>query len=221
LAACSSGSSDEGAAPVDVESVLAASADAMAAIDTVSFQITRSGAPVYLDPGGSLAFEEATGRFSSQAAAADAVVKVTALGIETQVGAVSIDGELLLSNPLTGTWERAPDTITFDPVSLFDPETGWQPLLRTDLTDAKLVDDAEPGRRHVAGRASGARLAAITGGLVHDDAPIDLWLDIDTGRVLVAVFDTVTGAEPSKWRMELSDYGAEVVITRPELGSGG
>lgn len=223
VGACSSSSSTASSTAqattttaVTVDTVLAHSADAMAAIDTVGFHLVRSGTPVYLDKGGSLAFEEAKGRYSHPSAAADAVVKIKALGANAQVGAVSINGELLLSNPLTGTWGPAPDSITFDPLTLFDPELGWQPLLRHDLTGARLIDDADEGQRHVAGQAAGARLAAVTGGLVHDDAPMDLWIDDASGHVVKATFDTTSQAGVSNWQMDLSDYGVAVAITRPE-----
>ncbi len=218
IAGCSSG--DDTAAPLEVDAVLATAADAMASVDTVAFRIERSGAEVFLDDGGSLAFNEAKGRFTKEAAAADAVLQVSALGIDTQVGAVSIDGELWLSNPLTGQWEPAPESITFDPVDLFDPETGWTPLLRDDLTEAQLVDGADSGRWHVTGQADGDRLAVITGGLVGDDVPIELWIDSETGQVLEATFESTTQGEISSWRMELSDYGADVTITPPDLGDG-
>ncbi len=216
LAGCSG--SDDTAAPLEIDAVLATAADAMSNVETVAFRIERSGAEVFLDDGGSLAFNEAKGRFSKAAAAADAVLQVSALGIDTQVGAVSIDGELWLSNPLTGQWEAAPESVTFDPVDLFDPETGWTPLLRDDLTEAQLVDDAGSGRWHVSGRADGDRVAVITGGLVDEDVPIELWIDRETGQVLEATFDSTTEGDTSSWRMELSDYGAEVTITPPDLG---
>jgi len=222
-AACSGG--DDGAGttvtePVTAESVLNSAAEAMAAVDTVSFHLERTGAPVYLDSSGSFAFQEGDGRVSNTTSAADAVVKVKALGIDANVGAVSIDGELWLSNPLTGAWETAPDSITFDPVTLFDPETGWTPLLRDDLTGAELVDDAPDGQWHVKGQAAGTRLDAITGGLVTDDAPMDLWIDQATGHVVTAEFATVSDEGETSWRMDLSDYGVDVAITRPPRAPG-
>ncbi len=222
--ACSGGDDGGGTTvtePVTAESVLSTAADAMAAVDTVSFHLVRTGAPVYLDRGGSFAFEEGDGRVSNPASSADAVVKVKALGIDANVGAVSIEGELWLSNPLTGAWEPAPDSITFDPVTLFDPETGWTPLLRDDLTGAELVDDAPDGQWHVKGQAAGARLSAVTGGLVSDDAPMDLWIDRASGHVVTAEFATVSDEGETSWRMELSDYGVAVAITRPPGAPGG
>ncbi|MEZ5409185.1 MAG: LppX_LprAFG lipoprotein [Acidimicrobiales bacterium] len=218
LAAACSGGGDGGSPvteAVTAESVLDSAAEAMASVDTVSFHLERTGAPVYLDSGGSFAFQEGDGRVSNSASAADAVVKVNALGIDANVGAVSIDGELWLSNPLTGAWEPAPDSITFDPVTLFDPETGWTPLLRDDLTGAELVDDAPDGQWHVKGQAAGTRLSAITGGLVTDDAPMDLWIDQATSQVVTAEFVTVSDEGETSWHMDLSDYGADVAITRP------
>ena len=82
--------SDETAGPADVATVLATTAEAMAEVGTVAFTIERTGAAVFLDEGGSLVFNQAKGRFSSEGAAVDAVLRVTALGIETQMGAVSV-----------------------------------------------------------------------------------------------------------------------------------
>lgn len=217
-AACSGGGDGGGTTvtePVTAESVLNKSADAMAGVDTVSFHLERTGAPVYLDSGGTFAFQEGDGRVSNTAASADAVVKVKALGIDANVGAVSIDGDLWLSNPLSGAWEPAPDSITFDPVTLFDPDTGWTPLLRDDLSGAELLDDAPDGQWHVKGQAAGTRLAAITGGLVADDAPMDIFIDQATGHVVTAQFATVSDEGDTQWRMDLSDYGVDVTITRP------
>lgn len=221
--ACSGGGGGGGTTvteAVTAESVLDRAAEAMATVDTVSFHLERTGAPVYLDSGGSFAFQEGDGRVSNTASSADAVVKVKALGIDANVGAVSIDGELWLSNPLTGAWEPAPDSITFDPVTLFDPETGWTPLLRDDLTGPELVDDAPDGQWHVKGQAAGARLAAITGGLVSADAPMDVWIDQASGHVVTAEFATVSDEGDTSWHMDLSDYGVDVPITRP-AGVGG
>lgn len=225
VAACSS-SNDAPAGStattaLTVRTVLDRSADAMAAIDTVGFHLIRTGAPVYLDKNQSLAFEDGKGRYSKASSSADAVVKITALGVKAQVGAVSINGELLLSNPLTGTWEPAPASITFDPLTLFDPDKGWTPLLRTDLADPKLLGDAPAGQHHVAGTAAGARMAVITGGLVTTDAPIDLWIDDATGHVVKATFNTTSSAGQTSWEMDLSDYGVAVSITRPPVGAKG
>lgn len=219
LAAACSGGGDGGGTtvtePVTAESVLDKGAEAMAGVDTVSFHLERTGAPVYLDSGGTFAFQEGDGRVSNTTASADAVVKVKALGIDANVGAVSIEGDLFLSNPLTGAWEPAPDSITFDPITLFDPDTGWTPLLRDDLTGAELVDDAPDGQWHVKGQAAGTRLAAITGGLVADDAPMDIWIDQATGHVVTAQFATVSDEGDTQWRMDLTDYGVDVTVTRP------
>ncbi len=228
VAACSTSSASPPAgsdAPATTalaaRSVLDRSADAMAAIDTVGFHLVRTGAPVYLDKNQSLAFEDGKGRYSRASSSADAVVKITALGLKANVGAVSINGELLLSNPLTGAWDKAPDSITFDPLTLFDPDKGWTPLLRTDLADPQLVDDAPDGQHHIRGTAAGARLAVITGGLVTTDAPMDIWIDDATGHVVKATFNTTSSAGETSWEMDLSDYGVAVSITRPAVGAKG
>ncbi|MDH5290300.1 MAG: LppX_LprAFG lipoprotein, partial [Acidimicrobiia bacterium] len=76
------------------------------------------------------------------------------------------------------------------------------------------------GQWHVKGQAAGTRLDAITGGLVTDDAPMDLWIDQATGHVVTAEFATVSDEGETSWRMDLSDYGVDVAITRPPRAPG-
>lgn len=207
------------AAPVTVDDVLADASAAMAAVDTVAFAIERTGGEVFLDDAGAIRFDGAEGRFAAPAAA-EAVLDVEALGFATQVGAVAIDGETWLTNPVSGAWEPAPEGLGFDPATLFDPEVGFAALLADGLTDAVLVDP-EPddrGRYQVRGTAAAERVATLTGGLVDEPTTIDLWIDAATGRVHEARFDGPAAEGTSAWRLTLADFGADVTITEPDLG---
>lgn len=205
--------------PADVDSIVAAAADAMGTIDTVRFRILRDGATVYIDTEGILAFEAAEGRFAAPSSA-DALVTVKALGLTTRVGAVAIDGAIYLTNPVTGGWEEAPADFTFDPATLFDPETGWRPLFESGLSDAELVATIENDGRsqyHIRGLGEAARVAVITGGLVTEEALLDLWIDAVDGVVVRASFETTTPAGVTGWELELFGYGEEVEVTPPDL----
>ena len=63
--------------------------------------------------------------------------------------------------------------------------------------------------------------AVVTGGLVTTDAPMDIWIDDATGRVVKATFNTSSSAGETSWQMDLSDYGVAVSITRPAVGAKG
>lgn len=226
LASCSSGPEPETAAAttstaavVSVDDVLAGSAAAMAAVDTVAFTIERTGADVSIDEAGAIRFDAAEGRFAAPAAA-EAVLDVEALGFATQVGAVAIDGETWLTNPVSGDWELAPEDLGFDPATLFDPEVGFAALLADGLADPVLVDpepDAQ-GRYQVRGTAAAERVATLTGGLADEATEIELWIDAGTGRVQEARFESDTAEGPATWHLTLTDYGADVTITEPDVG---
>ncbi len=220
-AGCSRGSSESAPPPGEV---LAAAAQAMGAVESVRFTLEREGAPVYIDDQGLLAFVAAEGRFVSPGTA-DALVTVKAAGLTTQVGAVVVEGQTWLTNPLTGRWERAPAGYVFDPATLFDPEVGWRPLLAQGLSDVDLVDDqaGEEGTLyHLQATAAGERVAIMTAGLAGGDpVRLDLW--IDPGRDEVRRVEFATGADggTATWRLTLSDYGADFEITPPDLDGGG
>jgi len=219
--ACSSDEPDKAAIAADVDAVRAAAAQAMSDIDTVRFSIGRSGAVVYIDDGDSLAFERAEGRFAAPASA-DALITVTAGSLTTEVGAVAIDGATWITNPATGRWEPAPEDLSFDPASLFKPDLGWSPLLATGLRRAELLEPApdDDNRYHLRGIAEAQPISVLTGGLVDQSVPIDLWIDAASGRVVEARFDADTGQGVSSWLLALSDYGANVEVERPDLGAG-
>jgi len=217
--ACGSDSPEEPTISANVDAVRNAAAQAMAEVETVHFTIERRGAVVHVDEEGALAFERASGRFASPSSA-DAVIALTAGGRAIEVGAVAIGGVTWITNPVTGRWERAPESLSFDPATLFDPDLGWHPLLSSGLRHAELVEPApdDENRYLLRGVADRERVAVLTGGLVRQRVPIDVWLDAVSGRVVEARFEAETPDGPTSWRLVLFDYGAEVVIERPDLG---
>ena len=233
LGACSSGSDDETEAR-GPEEILADAAAAMSTVESAAFTIEQTGAVVFIDDDGQLAFKSADGRFAAPASS-DALVTIDALGFTTQVGAVAIDGELWFSNPLTGEWTEAPDGFSFDPAVVFDTEEGFPALLTeaaaSDSTD--LIDESpDPAdgdqtagegddRHHLRTLAAAARVAVLTSGLVTEESMVDLWIDAATDRVVEVQFEVDVDGAASSWRMTVADYDADVTITPPELGADG
>ncbi len=220
LGACSAGEPEQPVIPAGAGAVRMEAAEAMAQIDTVRFTIERTGAIVYIDGGDTLAFERAEGRYAAPAAA-DALITITVGGLTMELGAVSIEGATWITNPATARWEAAPDDLSFDPAGLFKPDLGWSPLLATGLRQAELVEPApdDANRYHLRGIAAAEPISTLTGGLVDQSVPIDLWVDAVSGHVREARFDAEAPDGPSSWRLVLADYGAEVEIERPDLGS--
>lgn len=220
-AGCSSSSEgdDAGDTPLDVDSVRSMAAAAMADVDTLLFTIELEGADVFIDDGGLIQFQRAEGRYAAPGSA-DAVVSVVALGLATEVGAVAIDGDVWITNPLTGAWEPAPESLTFDPATIFDAEVGLSALIADGLTNA-ILESPEPdadGRLHITADVEPARVSTLTSGLVDDVDRVDLWIDRATGHLMEVAFDVGADEGGTSWRLLLTDYGTPVTVNEPELG---
>lgn len=221
-AACSS-SDDDTSTPeadtteaADPQEILDAAADGMAAVEGVAFTIDRTGAEVYIDDGENLAFVSAEGRFGAPASA-DAVVTVELGSATLQVGAVAIDGTIWLTDPVSGSWDEASESLTFDPATLFDPEIGWRALLAEDLTDVELVS-AEEDVAVLTGVAAAERVDVLTGGIVEEAAPVELTIDTEADVISSVEFAVDTDDGVAEWRVDLDSYGAQVDVTAPPLG---
>jgi lipoprotein LprG len=219
-AACGGGSEPEGEPlAADVDTILDASAMAMSDVTSVRFDLRRSGAVVFIDEFESIALDKIKGRFSAPGSA-DAVLDVTVDGsLHTKLGAVALGGEVWLSNPVTGKFEVLDTGYDIDPATFFDPEHGWGPLMGA-LTDAVLVGVEDRGgkRYHVRAVGPAAQMEIITAGLVRDqDVAIDFWLRRDTALVTAAEFSTVFSGKTTDWVIELSGYGDDFEIKKPEV----
>ena len=198
----------------DADVVIEAAAEAMSEVTSVRFAVTRSGAPVYIDPVESLALDRVTGRFRAPSDA-DALVTVTVGGeLTTELAAVALGSEIWLSNPITGVFEPLPPSYNIDPSKFFDPTGGWQPLL-VGLTERTLVAD-EGDQYHVRGTAPAADLRRVTAGLVRAEGiVIDLWIDSTAALVDRIEFSVEDRHGVSDWALELSDYGQPFDIALP------
>ncbi len=222
MAACSSSDTDA-VEELTAQEILTGSAAAMSGIESASFTIDQSGASVFIDDADQLAFQSAKGRFAAPASS-DALVTVNAFGLTTQVGAIAIEGDLWFTNPLTSEWTEAPEDFTFDPATLFDVAVGLPQLLTEAAPSAELIEaSASEGgeRHHVRTTVGSERVSVLTGGLVAEEAMVDLWIDPGTSRVAELQFDLDIGDEVSTWKLTISDYNTEVTITAPELGATG
>ncbi|MEO1060505.1 MAG: LppX_LprAFG lipoprotein [Actinomycetota bacterium] len=225
LAACSSDADDaepaetvaddSGPAPTDPAEILDEAATAMAEVESVTFTIERTGAEVFIDDGENLAFVSADGRFGAPSSA-DALVTVELGSATLQVGAVAIDGTIWLTDPVSGGWEEASDSLSFDPATLFDPEIGWRALLAEDLSEVELVS-SEGSTAVITGIAAAERVDVLTGGIVDEAAPVELTIDTDTDLISSVEFDVDTDDGIAEWRVELENYGAQVDVTAPPL----
>lgn len=202
----------------DPAEIVRVSADAMRAVTSVEFELERTGAPVFIDQFERIALDELRGQFTvPNRAQAELTVKIND-NLTTKLGAVAIDREVWISNPVTGDFETLPTGYDIDPSKFFDPENGWRPLL-TELRDVELVgiEDRGGDRYHVRGVAPAAQVGEITVGLVRgQDVPIDLWIHPASHLVTAAELTTVIDGADSNWALSLGDYGRQFTIDPPE-----
>jgi lipoprotein LprG len=203
---------------VDPAALMQRSALAMAAVDSVEFRLGRTGAPVFIDQFEEIALDGLRGQFTVPTKA-QAELTVTVSGdLPTKIGAVAIDSEVWISNPVTGDFETLPAGYDIDPSRFFDPEDGWQPLI-ANLRDVELVgiDDRGGDRYHVRGVADADDVRNITVDLVRDqDVPIDFWIHPTTALVTAAEFTTAIDGADADWELELAGYGDRFTIEPPE-----
>lgn len=197
--------------------VVASSAEAMGGVTSVEFRLNRDGAPIYIDEFERIALDSLRGQFTVPTQA-QAELSVTVNGnLATRLGAVAIDDEVWISNPVTGDFETLPAGYDIDPSRFFDPEGGWQPLLAS-LQQPTIVGIDERGgeRYHVRGTAPADQIRNITVGLVRDqDVEVDLWIHPSTFLVTAAEFATTIDGDDTTWALELGRYGDEFVIDPP------
>jgi lipoprotein LprG len=222
LASSCGGAAPATTLPPEPGPVLDAAAQAMGTIDYVRFNIERGGAPVYIDPLKTLNFKDAEGQFAAPSSA-NAVVTLAVGNLNAQIGAIAINGQTWLTNPISGDWEQAPEGYEFDPATLFDPEKGWRPLLAEGLSDVEWVGEEQhngENRYHIRAAANEDRVAVILAGLIEKQpVELDLWIDPETGYVREAELSTVFEGQTSDWQIEFSEFGKPVDITPPDTGN--
>jgi lipoprotein LprG len=205
--------------PPDPASIVNASAAAMGATESVRFELSRTGTPVFIDQVGSLSLDSVVGEFEVPGSA-QAVLQVEVDGgVVSELGAVALDDEIWLSNPITGLYEPLPAGIDVDPSSFFDPTGGWQPLME-NLTDVELVGVEErdgADRYHITATAPAEQVEVITARLVRNqNVDIDFWIQPVTGHVRAAEFSTDIDGGEAQWTLKLSEYGDDFDIELPE-----
>lgn len=205
--------------PPDPTAIVDASAIAMGATQSVRFELRREGAPVFIDEFEKLTLNSAIGEFTVPRSAHALLEVGIEGGLTTELGAIALDDEVWLSNPITGNFETLPTGYDIDPSLFFDPKNGWQPLME-NLSDVVLVGTEQRdgnARYHIVATAPAAQVEVITARLVRDqNVAIDFWIQPVTGEVREARFSADFQGADVQWTLLLSDYGEEFDIQAPD-----
>lgn len=215
----------ETAVPPTPEEVVQHAADRLQQLAGFAFTIDQSGAPAYVDPTGIVAFKEATGYFVAPDKS-QAVVKVAAPGLVTEVQVINIGAAQWQTNIVTGQWERVPPDTSFNPGAMFDANTGLSAILRQDLSDVAFGSTEEQeneagldkGLLLVTATAVADKLYTMTGGLIGPE-PVDiaLWVEPDSWEIrrIIVIEPATEKNPPSVWKVDFAEYDTVVDIVPP------
>lgn len=201
-------------------------ADRMNEMPGFRFDISREGAPAYLDPDNVLSFRRATGAYVAPDKAV-ATVRVIGPGLITDVDVISIAETQWQTNVATGEWEELPPNWGFNPAVLFDASVGLPTILTNDVSNLQLAEPQNLNESggpdqllyHLTGDVAGERLYEMSGTLIGPQpVTVELWIAPETFelvRVVVTEPEPAAG-EPSIWQVDFANYG-EVVDIQPPI----
>ena len=211
----------EPTAPPDPAAIMSEAAEVMTDLESAAFEITRNGGAAYIDSGQTLNFNSASGVFSAPSSI-DGDMAVLASGAALSIRFISVSGNQYITNPLNQQWGRLPDDWGFDPAALFDPATGWLPLLQQDISEAELLEISSFGgtsRYRITATANGERVEAILGGIAGKDAvEVEFFVDTETFEIVQMSFMTDSSEdEPAEWLLRFFDFNEPVSVTEPTV----
>lgn len=201
-----------------VEQVLEAGRAAWADTQSAHFALGVDG-DAYLDEDESIKLVSAEGdikRPGSVAASATVDAEISVVDISL----VAVDGEIFLTNLLSGNWEEAPDDFSYDPSVLFSDTDGIGPIM-TDLQNPELdgTEDVNGQSAYkVTGTVSADRVEAITAGsIAGDEIEVTLWTGVEGAKLLRVVLTEPEGVResPATWTLDMTDHDKEIEIDVP------
>lgn len=194
----------------------------MLSVQSLHFVIELSGKLAYLDSPPTMALKRAEGDLV-RPDQVRAIVKVSSLGVVSEVGLVQLGDEQYVTNPLNQRWERLPQGLGWylEPALLFDPEYGIEAILgQTTWTYG--ADERVEDRSHflLSGQLPGERLWPLTFGMITSgEVAVDFWVsrEDDTVRRIQLVQLESDLEDPTRWLIELSAFDEPVDIRAPTV----
>lgn len=200
-----------GAAELPLAEVLATAGSQFDALEAVRFRIEVDGVPVFFDDEGTLAATAADGQYAAPGSF-QALVDVTAFGLKTQLGAISVGEDRWVTNPVTGEWELLAIGTGFDPLVLFDPGTGVGATVGN--LDATLI--SFDSSYHIRGTVGGPTVKVLTAGLLEEgELDVELSIDAESLQIVELAFDTTSDEGISNWTISFSEFDEPVTIDPP------
>ena len=193
---------------------------AMTGLESVQFEIERSGGPASIDPDGLLVLNQASGRYAAPDSIA-AVIDVAGPGLNIQVETVAIGEAQWLTNFLNQQWEKLPPGFGFNPAVIFSDSEGLERILDENVVEVSPLRSEElEGQTFqvVDVTVEGERVRAVTANAAASDQPviITVWIDPATQYIHQLSFETPSRSEePSQWLLRFSGFNEPVTIDPP------
>jgi len=195
---------------------------AMLESDTFHFDIVLTGALDYIDRPPTTALKRVTGNLL-RPDKLKAIVRVSTLGLVSEVGLISIEQDSYVTNPLNQQWQKLPPEWGwyFDPRAPFNEEYGIPAVVPlVPMQKLGLAEIEGQSYYHLQGTAQGEQITIWTAGLIADgDVPITLWIDPQTFLIRrVTMVETSSDPEkPTTWQIDFTEYGNPVEVQAPPI----
>ncbi len=200
------------------EDILVAASETWADTSSAHFTLEIDG-DAYLDSDESIRLISADGdikRPGSVIAKASVDAEITVV----EISLAAVDGEIFITNLLSGNWERAPEDFSYDPSVLFSDTDGIGPIM-TDLQDPKLEGTEEVNgvsAHKITGTVTADRVEDITAGTIEGEAiEVTLWTGVEDAKLLRVVLTEPEGVResPATWTLDMTEHNKEIEIEAP------
>jgi hypothetical protein len=202
-----------------IQDYLNQTANAILALRSARFTLTREGTPVLLSEKKQITFTTADCAYSAPNRVSCNVKVSLKNGTIVKVKHVWVPEGAFQSNPVTQELAKSPAD-AFNPVHLF-AATGIPEVLRTGFQNGQVVGKEKIQNRdaiHLRGEVSGEKLNPLAGSTLQPERayPVDLWID-ETSANPVRIH--VTESEGNGWLIDLFGANEPVHIPSPHRPS--
>lgn len=205
------------------EEIIQAASERMQSLEGFSFLLDSQGAPAYLDNERNYMFSQMEGDFEMPDRL-QAEFRIVTPGLVTNVATICIGDQQWETHWVTGEWMLLPSNLSFNPMLLFNPETGIQSIA-SDLTDLQLVGLEEletmPGVKlyTLTGKLDGKHLYDLSYGMMTEKSmDVKLWVDPQTFDLYRIEMTEDTGADEEKiWVLEFWNINETTKIEPPKI----
>lgn len=205
-----------------VKEIVTRSSEAMLEVKTLHFEIQLTGALDYIDRPPTTALKTVVGDLL-RPDKVKALVKVSTLGVVSEIGLISIGQQSYVTNPINQRWQRLPPEWGwyFDPRAPFDEKYGIPAVVPlVPMQKLGLAEIDGHSYYHLRGTAQGQQITWWTAGLIADgDVPVTLWIDPQTFLIhRVHLVETTSDPErPTEWHITFSDFDQPVTVEAPPI----